>query len=548
MKLNNFTEVKNWTALKNWVELSNAKELGPFGAIVSTLKWLLSLNTNLTATIGEDVDQNTASVKNVRVFDGTLGLVLQEVPAGVPISEGMRISFDTDEGATLGNEIITNGSFDNDTAGWTLQPGWTYDSGQQKCTSDGLTTNRLIQTGSPGDLIVGARYQKTFGVSGLTTGNVQPTIGNGLPIEGNVSTNGTHTITAIAIIDFQPAFFRAISGFDGSIDNVSTKQIMPVFLNSVSKVDSTKLTPSTTGPGGEEIFEVIDPWVDSQVVAAGGKRTDFVGAQCRYFSTVLGGTTSGTGVSDDIGVTDWIELANYNNIQKTPSGNGWLTHILSEPVATTQHLLNSDSPATQTTASLATGDYILWQDGSGSSDLTAGTATISTTGSATDGSPLTFTVTVSGTVTVTITGGPPDRFQLEGGSDRTSFILSGGTTEVRAADIFSSAQVIISDKFQFLLAMENFSAQTYLEDGTNAFTYTAGGSVQFSDGTNSVAWPVVPKHGDSLGINFNTGELLYNGVNVATNALISPNWSAITGGPNNIVRILEGNDLDLTSP
>jgi hypothetical protein len=109
---------------------------------------------------------------------------------------------------------------------------------------------------------------------------------------------------------------------------------------------------------------------------------------------------------------------------------------LNEPTAV-QQLLNSDSPSTQTTGSLSTGDYVLWQNGAGSSDLTAGTATISTTGSATDGSPLTFTVTGAGTVTVTVVGGPPDEFQLEGGSVPTSFILSAGGTVQRNATSFT---------------------------------------------------------------------------------------------------------------
>lgn len=106
-------------------------------------------------------------------------------------------------------------------------------------------------------------------------------------------------------------------------------------------------------------------------------------------------------------------------------------------LSATTHLLNSTAPATQTTLSLGTGFYTLWQDGAGSSDLTAGTATIDTTGSATDGSPFTVEVTGAGTVTVTIVGGPPDAFQLESGTVRTPLIVSTTGEVTRAATITS---------------------------------------------------------------------------------------------------------------
>jgi hypothetical protein len=124
----------------------------------------------------------------------------------------------------------------------------------------------------------------------------------------------------------------------------------PVFLNSVSKADATLLHPVKVGTSGEDIFIVYQPWVDSVVVPAGGVLTDFDGVHCFYYSSVNGGTTSGTGVADDTGVTDWIEQGKYNNIQKNENGDGWLTHVLNEPtrVNTLLHSQNfSDSYFTQ---------------------------------------------------------------------------------------------------------------------------------------------------------------------------------------------------------
>ncbi len=104
-----------------------------------------------------------------------------------------------------------------------------------------------------------------------------------------------------------------------------------------------------------------------------------------------------------------------------------------EPAATNQLLNSDETPATQTTGSLSTGDYVLWVNGAGSAAVTAGTATITGGGTATDGSPDLFTVTGAGTVTVTVTGSL-DRFQLEGGSVPTSYIKTEGAIASRAVD------------------------------------------------------------------------------------------------------------------
>jgi len=106
--------------------------------------------------------------------------------------------------------------------------------------------------------------------------------------------------------------------------------------------------------------------------------------------------------------------------------------------ARTNLLLNSNAPATQTTASLGTGTYTLWGNGSGSLLASGGTATITGAAPATNGSPNTFTVTVAGTVTVTVTGSL-NAFQLELGAFGTSFIVTAGATATRASDSIQAA-------------------------------------------------------------------------------------------------------------
>lgn len=97
-------------------------------------------------------------------------------------------------------------------------------------------------------------------------------------------------------------------------------------------------------------------------------------------------------------------------------------------------LLNSAVPATQTTASLATGTYTLWVNGSGSATSSAGSATGTGYGTATQGSSNTIVLTGAGTVVVTVSGSL-NAFQLELGTFGTSLITTTAAVGTRAADV-----------------------------------------------------------------------------------------------------------------
>ena len=138
--------------------------------------------------------------------------------------------------------------------------------------------------------------------------------------------------------------------------------------------------------------------------------------------------------------SEGADLYTVDRLIRTPQGSVKqydVTYpgVMVEPAAT-NYLLNSDTPATQTTGSLSAGDYILWVVGTGSAAVTAGTATITGGGTATDGTPDLFTVTGAGTVTVTVTG-DLDFLQLEAGSFVTSRIPTTASTVTRPADNIS---------------------------------------------------------------------------------------------------------------
>lgn len=119
----------------------------------------------------------------------------------------------------------------------------------------------------------------------------------------------------------------------------------------------------------------------------------------------------------------------------TPIPSSTLLGYLAEG-ARTNHFIQSDTPATQTSGSLGTGTYTLWVDGSGSIAVAGATATITGAGTATSSSSVTFTVTVAGTVTYTVTGSPT-RAQSENGAFRSSYIPTTTIAVARNADVLT---------------------------------------------------------------------------------------------------------------
>lgn len=115
------------------------------------------------------------------------------------------------------------------------------------------------------------------------------------------------------------------------------------------------------------------------------------------------------------------------------------TPMLRSEGPSTNDLLHSSAPATQTTASLSNGSYTGWVEGTGSLAFTAGTAVTSglpctaTAGSTHD---CHFSITTAGTIVATVTGTLTAE-QLEPLPARTSYIPTVATVVARSADAHS---------------------------------------------------------------------------------------------------------------
>ena len=120
--------------------------------------------------------------------------------------------------STEGTEEITNGDFATD-SDWTKGTGWTIAGGV--ASSDG--------TNSPLDQFsittIGKTYKVDITVINMTTSSVNVRLGGGSSdIIGSIESNGTYTFYG-TVANSTTFRIRANTGFDGSIDNVSVKEV-----------------------------------------------------------------------------------------------------------------------------------------------------------------------------------------------------------------------------------------------------------------------------------------------------------------------------------
>ena len=170
-------------------------------------------NTALTAAQVSDLYNNPEKIVPTGVEDTALKLWL-------PMMEGAGTTAYDGSGNALGSEEITNGDFATD-SDWTKETGWTISGG--KATFDGsVATNALFQNIGG---VSGKRYILSFEVTDYVSGSVKAYLSNGDVSGGtpSITANGKYVfdITATGVL----CLFRNETSFNGSIDNVSVKEL-----------------------------------------------------------------------------------------------------------------------------------------------------------------------------------------------------------------------------------------------------------------------------------------------------------------------------------
>ena len=142
----------------------------------------------------------------------------------------------------LGDELVTNGSFDTD-SDWTKGSGWTISGG--KVTKSGSDLAYLTQSSLVS--VVGKTYKVTASITNVTAGNIRiDGFTAGGTITSDTEVNVIYTATAT-----NPLRILGWNGFNGSIDNVSVKEVLsgydtPRLDYSDSSCPSLLLEPQST--------------------------------------------------------------------------------------------------------------------------------------------------------------------------------------------------------------------------------------------------------------------------------------------------------------
>jgi hypothetical protein len=277
------------------------------------------------------------------------------------------------------------------------------------------------------------------------------TKGEGWAIEGGVAV----ATATIANLTLPAAVFTPVVGktYRVSFDAVVTSGIIrgpfkTLVGDNISVSGSYTYTHTATATTEVAVDGVASftGTIDNLVIQECG--SDAVANGVKYFSTANGNTVD----------------AGYVVTETTGAALPGPFGLLMEPLRT-NNLLNSGAPATQTTASLTTGTYCLWVEGTGSAAVTAGTATLTGNGTASAGTPNVFQVTGAGTVTVTITG-TLTKFQLENGAEPSSYIATAGAAVSRDVDTLAYTGVPADNETRFVIDEANVDADDW--NGTMA--------------------------------------------------------------------------------
>ena len=162
----------------------------------------------------------------------------------------------------FGSELVTNGDFSSD-SDWTKGTGWSISGGKANASS---ATSDFTQSIS---FTLGKTYKVTYTISNYSSGSVRVLLG--AYIAGTTrNSNGTFTdlITPTNSSSNSLFYLEALSGFNGSIDNVSVKEI-----TNIGDFDFSR-SSSATRVNSEGLIETAQIVSTTELVTNGDFATD----------------------------------------------------------------------------------------------------------------------------------------------------------------------------------------------------------------------------------------------------------------------------------
>ena len=205
--------------------------------------------------------------------------------------------------STAGSELIVNGDFATD-SDWIKGTGWTISGGKASCDGSNSALDQFSIT------TIGKTYKVDITVTDMTTASVNVRLGTGSSdIIGSITSNGTYTF--YGTVASNTAFrIRSSAGFDGSVDNVSVKEVQG-FTSLDGTTNAYKLVENSAN--SSHYLRVNASNANPSVISVFAKK----GEETKIF---IGNATFSQGVlfDLDLGV---IESGSDGTIENY--GNGW---------------------------------------------------------------------------------------------------------------------------------------------------------------------------------------------------------------------------------
>lgn len=203
------------------------------------------------ATNSMTVDGIELAEGELQSLDGALG---SQTIAGVKTFTNQVVINATENSATLGAEMLTNGTFTGNATGWTLGTNWAYSSNAVVCTINGSVEGTLSQNVN----VVTASYyllewKQTNSID--TNAQITPSLG---AVVGAKHSSGTTVQTYQSLFRATATGSVALTFTVNDITSTGTITIDDVSLKLLTPMVASAVLPSTTA--GERKTEIRTQW------------------------------------------------------------------------------------------------------------------------------------------------------------------------------------------------------------------------------------------------------------------------------------------------